>query len=98
MKKVKGMLTVLVMVAICLAVVIPSVQAGYDYDAPIGPDAIEAIMPIPPETAKKFGKTEKVRLCYNIAELLKAVNTQRARIDALEKQVAELEETKEVAN
>ena len=72
-----------------LVATMPTADAGYDYDTPLGPDAIDALMTIPAETAKKFGRTEKVRLCYNIAELLKAFGAQGIRIDALEKQVKE---------
>ena len=91
-KILKGMMMATVILVIGLSIIMPSIQAGYDYDTPLGPDAIDALMPIPAETAKKFGRTEKVRLCYNIAELLKEAKTQQVRIDALEKQVSLLNE------
>lgn len=89
--KLKGTMIALVMVVIFLTIIIPSTNAGYDYDAPLGPDAIDALMPIPAEVAKKYGRTEKVRLCYNIAELIKIAKIQQTRIDLLEKRVVELE-------
>jgi len=89
-----GTMIVLVVVVIGLSIVIPIAKAGYDHiDRPAtAQDCIDAIMPIPTATAKQFGNTDKTRLVFNIAELLNAVSGQEARIKALEKQVAELQE------
>jgi hypothetical protein len=94
--KVTIMATMAMVGLIIGGMVIGAVEAGYDHiDRPaIARDCIDALMPIPTATAKQFGNTDKVRLVYNIAELLpllKVVNAQQARIEALEKQVAELE-------
>ena len=83
-----GTMIVLVMIVVGLAIILPSAKAGYDYDKPLGPNPINALMQIPPETVDKYGRTENVRLCYNIAELLKAVNKQEVRIKYLEGEVA----------
>jgi len=85
MKKTIVLIVVLILAGIVLA--------GYDYaDRPdSAKDCIDALIPIPTPTAKQFGNTDKVRLVYNIAELLKAVSAQQEQIKALEATVAELE-------
>ncbi len=85
-----GIVITLVMILVGLAIIIPSVEAGYDDESWTGADPIDALMPVPAATMRQFGSkggTDKVRLCYNIAELLKAANAQEVRIKSLEKRV-----------
>lgn len=89
------MVVVMIMVGVmfCSTDVVPTAEAAYDHVDQPGPDCIDALMPVPAATVRQFGVkggSDKVRLVYNISELLKAANTQKARIEALEKQVAEL--------
>lgn len=82
----------LVLLVVCgMAVELQVVQAGYNYEEPLGPDIIDGLMQIPPHVAKQYGKTDKVRLVSNIAELLTASRGYEARIKALEQLVKKLE-------
>ena len=88
-----SLMVLLALLMIGLMVIIPGVKAGYDDEGWVGSDPIDALMQVPAATMRQFGSkggTDKVRLCYNIAELLKVAQTQNTRIELLEKQVVEL--------
>lgn len=92
---------VIVIWAVWVVVVVMAglVSGGYNHaDPPPGAqDCIDALMPIPPSTLRQFGASDKTRLVYNIAEILKACKTYTAQIAALEKQVAALQQDLEAA-
>lgn len=88
------MRTITISLMLVLVVVVCSLSisiAGYNYEEPLGPDIIDGLMPIPPRIAKQYGKTDKVRLVSNIAELLVTRKDHTARIKALEQLVKELQ-------
>ncbi len=83
----------IVTVGILVVVMAGLVFGGYNHADPLpsAPDCIDSLLPIPPAVIRQFGATEKTRLVYNIAEILKACNLYKAQIEALAKQVAALQ-------
>ncbi len=85
-------LTALVLLVIGLAIILPEVKADYDTISrpDSAPDCIDVLAMTPTATWKKYGNTDKTRICYNISEILKICRVYEIRIASLEKQVAEL--------
>lgn len=83
----------IVTVGILVVVMAGLVSGGYNHADPLpsAPDCIDSLLPIPPAVIRQFGATEKTRLVFNIAEILKACNIYKAQIEALVKQVAALQ-------
>ena len=86
---INGLLVVLVVL-----VIIPMVAlASWDTVPQPKPaqDIIDALMPVPTPTLDQYGHTERTKVIFNIAKVIEVLNTQEARIKALEEKVAELE-------
>jgi hypothetical protein len=95
MRKITSSIVVLLAVLVFgLMLSLPNVKADYDHvDEPGATDCIDALIPVPPPTARQFGGkggTDKLRLVYNITEILKLCKNYELRIAALEKEIVKL--------